>query len=354
MIKQKCIPRLSYHPIRLAAFLSLLISSICALFFRENTPSSPFIAALNHYCFASCSILLLLTTSREGSARFFILVTILAALAVMLVLDCTIGQRTREELRVVCASLFTLPHCALLTSRVFADMREMAGVTRRVSVWDFVNGAIRLTYLCYFLTLVTLYSSVQGYGVVPWPFHACFLLAGIALFSLLMIRSLTSDPSLRAAADEVPRLPHVASGGTPDTYTKMYERLCNYLEEKKPFLKDNCQLEDISKAMCTNKSYLSRMIAMCSGMNFPKFMNSYRVRYSIELYKRNRKLKVSELAVRSGFHSTVSYNMSFKMFMNETPSEWCMEYTRKVMEEKGARRRGRQQSTQGESAGPGE
>jgi transcriptional regulator GlxA family with amidase domain len=34
-------------------------------------------------------------------------------------------------------------------------------------------------------------------------------------------------------------------------------------------------------------------------------------------------LKIAELANMSGFNSVVSYNMAFRLFMNENPSEWC-------------------------------
>lgn len=332
---QKSIPTISYRPIRLASFFFLLVSVPCALFLRENTPASPLLLALSHYCLASCSILLLLATSREDSARFFAFMTILVAMAAVLVLDCIVGQPLRSILRLASALIFTLPHCVLQTRSVYADIHDMMGPSRRASAWDSVNNSIRLTYLCYFLSLVILCSSFGDSA--SWPLHAFFLLAAFVLFSLLMIRSITADPSLVPTADKEPEMPPASPTAAPEGYTKMYDTLCKYMEEKKPFLKDACRLEDIARLLCTNKSYVSRMISMCAGMSFPQFMNSYRVRYAVSLYKSNMRLKVSELAVRSGFHSTVSFCMSFKMFMHTTPSEWCMEYTDKVMAERRSR-----------------
>ena len=45
--------------------------------------------------------------------------------------------------------------------------------------------------------------------------------------------------------------------------------------------------------------------------------------YSIEIFKENPHLRVSELAEMSGFHTLVSYNMAFRLVMNESPGEWC-------------------------------
>ena len=103
----------------------------------------------------------------------------------------------------------------------------------------------------------------------------------------------------------------------------LFKRLCAYMEHKKPFLVENLALSDVASAMFTNTLYLSRTINACSGKNFRRFVNDYRVDYAMTLFRRNMSLKVTELAVMSGFHTVVTFNMAFKLVKGVTPSVWC-------------------------------
>ena len=102
------------------------------------------------------------------------------------------------------------------------------------------------------------------------------------------------------------------------------------MSEKKPYLDDTFNLEDFARSLYTNKVYLSRTINAFSGRNFRQFTNYFRVRYSLELMKKDPLLKIEEVALMSGFHTVVSHNMSFKLFMDETPSEWMRSYKRSL------------------------
>ena len=106
----------------------------------------------------------------------------------------------------------------------------------------------------------------------------------------------------------------------------LYKRAVEFMEERKPFLDESFDLEEFAKKLFTNKVYLSRTINALSGRNFRQFVNYYRVRYSTELARKDPRLKVEELSMMSGFHTVVSYNMAFRLFMNETPSEWLHRY----------------------------
>lgn len=103
----------------------------------------------------------------------------------------------------------------------------------------------------------------------------------------------------------------------------LFKRLCSYMEHKKPFLVESLTLGDVASAMFTNTLYLSRTINACSGKNFRRFINDYRVDYAMTLFRRNMSLKVSELAEMSGFHTVVTFNMAFKLVKGVTPSVWC-------------------------------
>ena len=115
----------------------------------------------------------------------------------------------------------------------------------------------------------------------------------------------------------------VDPAGIDDVYQDIYERVLAYFEAEKPFLDNDLTINDLVKVLYSNKLYISRAISQFTGRNFCQFVNFHRVKYSMELFRGNNDLKIHELAVGSGFNSDVSYNMAFRLFMGETPGEWC-------------------------------
>jgi AraC-like DNA-binding protein len=120
-----------------------------------------------------------------------------------------------------------------------------------------------------------------------------------------------------------------------DIYKDIYERVVAYFENEKPFLDNKLTINDVVRSLYTNKLYISRAISQFTGRNFCQFVNYYRVIYSMQCFRENPDLKIYELATMSGFNSIVSYNMAFRLFMGENPSEWCRkEKTRKIKNKK--------------------
>lgn len=120
------------------------------------------------------------------------------------------------------------------------------------------------------------------------------------------------------------------------TDQSLYDRCCKYMMDKRPFLIDDYTLQDLARAMCTNKVYLSKTINKFSGKNFRQYINYYRIIYSMELYRGNTSLKIQEMSELSGFHSTTSFYQSFKTVMRETPREWCSRVRRQRLNSKTA------------------
>ena len=117
-------------------------------------------------------------------------------------------------------------------------------------------------------------------------------------------------------------------------YKEIYSRIVAFFETEKPYLNSELTINDLVKVTFTNKSYISRAISQFTGRNFCQFVNYYRVLYSIQLFRENPNLKVNEMAVRSGFNSTVSYNSAFQLYMCECPRDWCRKEKYKLMRQK--------------------
>ena len=152
---------------------------------------------------------------------------------------------------------------------------------------------------------------------------ALLLAAAIAVSVVLYLRLRRKGP-LQENADNLPAAFETAA---IDQY--LYDRCCRYMTERRPFLVESFSLQDLANAVFTNKAYLSKTINKFSGKNFRQYVNYYRVMYSMELFRKNMGLRITELAQLSGFHSETSYLRNFKEVMGERPSLWCSRMRKK-------------------------
>ena len=118
-----------------------------------------------------------------------------------------------------------------------------------------------------------------------------------------------------------PTLP-VTSADDSGRMRKLYDRVVDVMEKKHPFLDEEFTLDDLARTVFSNRAYLSKTINILSGRNFSQFVNGYRVRYSMDLLRRDPSLRLIDVAMMSGFHTTVTFNMAFKLNMGETPSQF--------------------------------
>ena len=132
---------------------------------------------------------------------------------------------------------------------------------------------------------------------------------------LLAVEDGGQDAVQLAKDDEKPR--------TETCYASIYERLDVLFRNERPFLDGDLTIGDVARSLYTNKLYISKAINIYTGRNFCQYVNYFRVHYSMDLFLSDPHLKVSQLAEMSGFHTVASYNMAFRLFMNESPSEWC-------------------------------
>ena len=106
--------------------------------------------------------------------------------------------------------------------------------------------------------------------------------------------------------------------------SEIFERCNNYMNLKKPYLVPGFSLEDLSNAVFTNKLYVSRSINNLYGNNFRYYVNSYRINYAKELFRQNMSLRVTELSDMSGFSSSSTFSLAFKLMSDgESPAKWC-------------------------------
>lgn len=212
--------------------------------------------------------------------------------------------------------------------RSIKKYERVRALFRNDEVWKAVEENARSMFVCIFFASCSfvLLAGITGRGM--WVAATLQL----SLYAVLLMRSYLGKTFYMGEAKEEivkniikgtlrPVSMAMADEDDAARMGKLYDRVVRMMEEKKPYLREGYSLLDLAASVFTNKSYLSKTINVFSGRNFRQFINYYRVNYSVDLMKKDPCLRVTELAMMSGFHNVVTYNMAFKLNMNETPSE---------------------------------
>lgn len=221
-----------------------------------------------------------------------------------------------------CAGFMTVSSSVLLSAGVFADTFSAA---RERDAFRSSGPAIPVK-LCFsqVLSLSAVLVAVFGYGAFPCSRTALLILSLLlsSLYAYLYISSSVGRDILQVPVP--PAVPRQESKAMDESERMdlLFKKVEAYMQKNRPYLDDSFTLAGLASEMLTNKGMLSKTINTMAGRNFCQYVNGYRIRYAVSLMKKDHRLRVVELSLMSGFHSVASFNMAFKLFMNDTPSEY--------------------------------
>jgi len=199
---------------------------------------------------------------------------------------------------------------------------------KNMTVWYNVECQSRYVYT---LALYLLVAAMPGPAAPSWTVWVQLPFV-LALWTVLQLRVHTGRTLFLRPARELElknlirgnlrTAPVQADNKTEEMarMSRLYERVISLMEQKHPFLDEDFSLDDLVAAVFTNRGYLSRTINVLSGRNFNQFVNYYRIRYAVDLLRKDPNLRLINVAQMSGFHSSPSFNAAFKVNMGETPS----------------------------------
>lgn len=237
------------------------------------------------------------------------------------------------------------PAVAIHTVALLRTAGNRAFLSMELPGWEAMLILVRQSYFfCPIVKMAFAWSVSEIGGAVErgvlW--YAAVSLA--VMLAVCIVRSVTHQSLLpfrfgadlpgKSGKNEILR-PH-APGRLNVSQRMLFEKVGRYMDERQPYLKDTFSLDEMAHALLTNKSYLSKVINISTGLNFSQFVNNYRVRYAVELFRRDTRLKVSELSVMSGFHNGVTFNLAFNLFIGSNPSDWCRQYRERAAADQGA------------------
>lgn len=228
---------------------------------------------------------------------------------------------------------------------IWRRLRDVKSVMKSGNVWSFVTLCVDFIYVIVPMLIMSIVFILS----VIFPSAPDFPVLAAVVFLILEIAAIAVRVSCSSAfvllhdherlIVESMKISHVDASTPSDPrgeepYKELYERIVLYFEMSRPYLDGNLTINDVAKAVYSNKVYISKAICHYTGRNFRQFVNYHRIIYSMNIFRDNPEMKVAELAERCGFNTIVSFTMAFRLFMNETPSEWCRKERSKILKPK--------------------
>lgn len=102
------------------------------------------------------------------------------------------------------------------------------------------------------------------------------------------------------------------------TETSILQDVLNYCSEN---FASNITLEDLAKALHTNKYHISRLLNSNLGINFNTYINRLRILSACNLLKETSK-SITDISGDVGFGSIRSFNRAFSQIMNTSPLQY--------------------------------
>lgn len=102
----------------------------------------------------------------------------------------------------------------------------------------------------------------------------------------------------------------------------LFAALVNYFNVEKPYLNPDLKVKDVTKKLLTNRTYLNEAIKENDKVDFPHFVNEYRIRMAVDILRMDRHARIGETGIRCGFKTPASFTMAFKVFLGVTPKQW--------------------------------
>ena len=233
-------------------------------------------------------------------------------------------------------SVATIPFAVCITIQAARMRRDTGFLSMKMSGRELMPFLEKYCLVSFFMLVCVMAALCDSYASEEASWHRTLLLGMSALFYVMAyVRVVIAAPAGTVSPEEIvensPESTFMPDESQCQDYKEMYDKLRTHFEESKPFLNPLYSMDELVRSLASNKTYVSRLINVSTGMNFSQLVNKYRVNYARDQYALDMELKVKDLADMSGFHSQVTFIAAFKLFYGMTPGMWCKEYKDIVM-----------------------
>lgn len=102
----------------------------------------------------------------------------------------------------------------------------------------------------------------------------------------------------------------------------LVQRIVALMEQEQVFLRSDLKVADVAEALHAGKRSVSECIKAQYGHTFTRFVNGYRIEYAKQQMRSQPDIKMTAIALSSGFTNETSFFRTFKALVGMTPSEW--------------------------------
>lgn len=252
--------------------------------------------------------------------------------------------------RVLCAAAFILlpftffvqsghssfPVASLWT--VLSSLLLLAAAAGSLSAISVKRGSfMRRKAVCAALLLTAGMMLPQpGHGTGAWLAAYVLSLACILASAVSGYGNRTDNVVHEEVASEQESVPQATGYCVQEGLRERFEE---YFEKQKPYLNPELSINDVARSLCSNKTYISRMLNGQMGQNFNQVVNGYRIRYAMEHFRNNPSIRVFDLADASGFKSLSTFSLAFRMHVGEAPGDWCRKTRARILKEQKLRKK---------------
>ena len=155
-----------------------------------------------------------------------------------------------------------------------------------------------------------------------WPW---ILLAGLIVLALLAYLIIYKR-RFQTPKNTTPEV--TAPEPAPDSPRdeQLMQRIIRLMEEQRPYLDSDLKQADVATALGVRLDEVSRCINS-NAFNFSQFVNGYRIEYAKQLMLQKPGIKMTQVAIESGFSNETSFYRTFKAIVGMPPSEWVSQKT---------------------------
>lgn len=104
--------------------------------------------------------------------------------------------------------------------------------------------------------------------------------------------------------------------------TQLSERFNQLIDTGKIYLQSELRLDEVARMMCTNRTYISRLINDEHQCSFSDFINRKRIEYAKDLMRTDPNMKQEHIAKEAGFLHSATFSRIFKQMEGMTFREW--------------------------------
>ncbi|SHE98721.1 AraC-type DNA-binding protein [Arenibacter palladensis] len=112
------------------------------------------------------------------------------------------------------------------------------------------------------------------------------------------------------------------SGLSVELAKELKTKLQYLMDSEKTYLNPGLKLTDLASKIGISAHMTSQLINQEFGEDFNSYINSYRIKEVISIFRKGKYGSISEVFFYVGFNNKTTFNRAFKKYTKKTPSEF--------------------------------